>query len=217
MAKPKGKTVFITTPKREILEVAKQNYQTEIGKRVNWEDFFIHLYEGSNKAALAQEPVTEPPAEELAPLPEVTEDPPGDDPPSGEGSQPAELAQIATQEETVVTEKATDQKTEVADCPECAKKEEELRQTIQALAEAEVRAEESNAQIVKQKETLDLEGISVQDIITHCEGGSCSGHAAQWEDIKKQIIEESWKNVPDEVLEAQGRLAPKRIIIKDVK
>lgn len=53
-------------------------------------------------------------------------------------------------------------------------------------------------------------------IIEHCESGECKDHAAQWHDIKKQIVTAAYDNMPPKLVERKAEemgFAPKRIVI----
>lgn len=195
-----GKQLMVSTSTKALLRALKTAEEKASGRYISWDKFMIDAFKG--KAALAQiaPDLNDPPSPDAAVPDNVTE----------ETAPEAALEQTATAKKE---KEKMNEKTEPQHCPECAKKDDELRQALSALSAAEERAKYAE-DIANQP--VDIPPLS--EIIAHCEGGQCPGHAAQWQAIKTQIVEESWKNIPDDVLEAQGiarGLVPTRIVIKE--
>lgn len=89
-------------------------------------------------------------------------------------------------------------------------------------AEQEVKllkSSESVRQLEHRVSEASLAQVDIPDlgaIIEHCEDGTCKAHAAQWYDIKKQIIQLAYDNASPKWIEKRAEelgFAPKRIII----
>ena len=55
---------------------------------------------------------------------------------------------------------------------------------------------------------------TLQEVVAHCEGGQCPAHAKEWEDLKTQIVEAAYENMPPELVETKAlelNLIPKTI------
>jgi len=63
------------------------------------------------------------------------------------------------------------------------------------------------------------EAPTLRSVIDHCQDGSCSAHAEEWEGVKTKIVQEAYGQIPDDVLRAEGlkrNMIPSKIVVEGV-
>jgi hypothetical protein len=100
-------------------------------------------------------------------------------------------------------------------CPNCARNAPVLKESQDKAARLTKDNELLMAELAMVKDPLDFHSLS--DLVAHCEGGECQGHAEEWQRLKEGIVGKAYENIPNALLSAKAKergLIPDRLVIR---
>lgn len=208
-----GRNIRLKGDDVKVLEEAKAAYAASNNfEGLSWGDYIMHLFKTNGTVTDTGKATLEDNVNAKSDIIKITTSLPF------VAEQYVPLAQpvVAIDEpsDTQVKAKSKGMNEEEDVCIECNKKQAEIRTLSERLMDMETELAEKTDSIPGDLNT----------VIAHCEDGSCSGHAAQWEAIKREIVEANkpdiiaatLRNLPDAVIEYEGLkrgFIPKTIIV----